>query len=180
VSELSTYFAAVKADFAAYLPQLRTVSVRRPDSGDIETPAILIDMEFGDIGEDVGDGRDPVRCRMTAHCVLSVETPQVEIEVREFAVAVARRVRRNKFGMGALVDFPEGVEVGPGEFRPGKKGFDSWCVSWEQTVYLGDDVWAGGTTPGRVFVGVAPFSGEPHIDKYVEVDHEPAVGDWNP
>jgi hypothetical protein len=68
---------------------------------------------------------------------------------------VQQLVRFNRWGLGADVTVPEQLRGAPGAFRPGKDGYESWCITWEQTLYLGASVWAAdGVPPTDVFVGL--------------------------
>lgn len=153
---------AIKDSLATHFAgRVETVEVYRAGLTDpINTPAVLLEMEDGSDDVDLGDDRTPLRCRFTAHCILSFQTQNVEMEVREFAVEALSLVRRNRWGLGDDIDLPEQVEIGPGQFKPGKDGFESWYVSWEQVVYLGESVWdSTGVTPTEIYVGIAPNTG---------------------
>lgn len=135
---------------------LRTVDAYAPEHLEsVRTPALLLELEDWDEGDDIGDGRSPLRCRFTAHCLLSFQTPNASLEVREFGARVQQLVRYNRWGLGDDADVPAQVSGAPGLFRPGKAGYESWCVSWEQVVYLGASAWAAeGVPPTEVFVGI--------------------------
>ncbi len=111
------------------------------ETGEVRTPAVLLEMESAEEGQDPGDGRIAMRCRMAAHCVLGFQTENIGLEVRSFASQLFTLVTDNKFGLGSDVSWPEAMELHPGEFKPGKAGFESWCVIWEQTLYLGESEW---------------------------------------
>lgn len=151
--------------------RVETIDAYRSDAHDkeINTPALLIELELIDEGRDAGDGRDALRCSFTAHCILSNLTPNVEIEVRNFAATVFRLIKGNRFGLGELADDPEGITAGPGEFKPGAEGYESWYVNWEQNVYLGDSMWEGGIMPHIVKLGWSPDVGTGHADDYEQV-----------
>ncbi|MCY1311986.1 hypothetical protein D9M70_623640 [compost metagenome] len=62
----------------------------------------------------------------------------MEVECRQFAAEVLRLIRRNDWGL-RFVDNPVSLSAQPAEFRPGAKGYESWCVTWEQVVYLEEE-----------------------------------------
>jgi len=139
-------------------------------SDPIDTPALLLELEEADEGDDIGDGRMPLRGRWAIHCVLSLHTPEVALSVREMAAEVMTLVRRNGWGMGPSIGRPKGLHMAPGDMRPGQAGYESWVVSWEQTLYLVASLWDGtGITPSKVFLGIAPDIGLGHEPDYVEV-----------
>jgi len=157
--------AAVTAEFGS---TLETVASYSPDiSNPINTPALLLELEgFGD-GQDRGEDRIPLRCRFTAHCILSLETPDVEIEVAQFAAQLHGLIAKNRWGLGADLLPPENIESAPSTFKPGKHGYESWAVTWEQTVYLGESKWASTIMgPLEVNVALSPDVGVANIDGY--------------
>lgn len=121
----------------AFANRMDTIAIYRPDNADpIDTPALLLEMEEALDERDPGDGRLPLRCRFTTHCMLSITTPNVEVEVRELAHEVFRLVRKNLWGIGPReIKVPENLELGQGLFKPGKAGYESWYVTWEQIIY---------------------------------------------
>jgi hypothetical protein len=139
------------------------------------TPALLLELVEILPGPDDGTGRTPLRLSLGAHCILSFRTAQMQIELREFAADVLAQVRYNRWGYPQAVREPEDLSARPGEFRPQQAGFDSWLVSWEQTVFVGPDVWAGGIAPSEVWLGIAPRIGSAYVDDYFRVDEVPTV-----
>jgi hypothetical protein len=59
------------------------------------------------------------------------------------------------------------ITLGPGKFDPEKNGFDSWFVSWDQTLYLGDSVWdSTGIMPTEILWSEVPLIGTQNVDEY--------------
>nr|VFK12777.1 MAG: hypothetical protein BECKLFY1418C_GA0070996_100182 [Candidatus Kentron sp. LFY] len=132
---------AFKAKFGE---RIKTYGAYRPfETAPIKTPAILLNLEDAGLGEDIGDKRTPMLWQVTLHCILSFQTPDVEVAIRDFASQVFRMVPYNKWGLGSDVSFPsqQDLHAGPGEFKEGKHGFESWYVTWPQTLYLGESLW---------------------------------------
>ncbi|SFD67979.1 hypothetical protein SAMN05660831_02093 [Thiohalospira halophila DSM 15071] len=125
------------------LPQLATVEAYSPGDA-IDTPAALLELEVieEDPGENDGSDRVPLRCTWTVHCVLSTRTPNVQREIRAMAAQILGMIRRQRWG-GLPVRPPEQIQGGPGEISQGPHGYESWYLTWEQVLYLGDDVWLG-------------------------------------
>ena len=125
---------------------------RRP----LATPAILIEVEAIEPGEDDGSDRQPLRLVLAAHCVLSLRTAEVQLELREFAADVLAHVHGNRWGSPGAVREPMALSAAPAEAWPAVAGWDTWRVSWEQLVYVGADAWAGvGSVPDDVSVRVS-------------------------
>ncbi|MCG7868196.1 MAG: hypothetical protein JAY74_17755 [Candidatus Thiodiazotropha taylori] len=170
--DLKTVHDAQVRFFKSHLDaRLETIKAYRSDEQDetINTPALLLELERIDEGSDAGDGRDALRCSFTAHCILSNLTDGVEIEVRNFAATVFRLLKGARFGLEELAGDPEAITAGPGEFKPGAEGYESWYVNWEQNVYIGESMWEGGIVPHTVKLGWSPDVGIGHADDYEQV-----------
>jgi hypothetical protein len=115
------------------------------------TPALLT--EVYSIEQDDSERRQSTRDRIAArlgisvHCILSLQSPSLQIALRELAMDVAVLVREregdlshsdrgNRWGLGPAARRPERVELAPGDFAPGLNGRDAWVCSWEQVFYL--------------------------------------------
>nr|VFJ67599.1 MAG: hypothetical protein BECKFW1821B_GA0114236_11329 [Candidatus Kentron sp. FW] len=79
--------------------------------------------------------------------------------------------------MEESVDLPDIAgddAIGPGEFKLGQEGYDSWYATWEQTVYLGESVWnLEGVIPEKIYLGRSPEIGAAHEQDYTFLDGEP-------
>lgn len=106
------------------------------DPEGIDTPALLLEVEDGrewDGANQPHDGKTALNLRWTMHCLLSLQTDSVETEIIEFASEVFRLVRRNKWGI-KRIQIPQNIEMMPGQFEPGKNGYECWDVTWEQVM----------------------------------------------
>lgn len=137
----------------------------------INTPAALVAVDMLEDGEDPGDDRDGIVCNVSIHCVLSTLTPNLDIELRNFAAEMMRSIKRNSFGgvCEGKAERPEGITAVPGRFEGGKNGYDSFVVSFTQTVFLGER-WTGvEISPQKVFFGRYPANGIDNISDYEQV-----------
>lgn len=169
---------AILADLREhYLDRVQTIEAYDPfpdadgqERAPLVTPALLIELDGIDPGEDDGTDRHPLRLSFVAHCVLSFRTAQMQLELREFASDVLQHVRHNRWGLYGAVQEPSALSAQAGEFQPGLQGFDSWQARWEQVVYVGLGAWAPeGTTPTTVYLGFAPHIGTAHEPEYIQV-----------
>jgi hypothetical protein len=137
----------------------------------ILTPAVILEIDSADEGDDVGDDRAPLLCHITAYCILGQQTNELQVQIRNFAAQLFAKIRKNKWGLGHNVSFPVNISLGPGKFDPEKNGFDSWFVSWDQTLYLGADIWdSSGIIPSEVWWSWDPEIGIPFVDSYMRGD----------
>ena len=174
---VSSFHAAVKAAISARFG-VNVNTVEWYEQGEktngqpklIKTPAIILEMESADEGDDAGDDRDPLNCHISAYCILGQQTTDLQIQVRNFSAQLFALVRKNKWSLGRAASFPASITLGPGKFDPEKNGYESWFVSWEQTIYLGDDIWApSGIVPTTVYLGESPLIGTGNEDQYTRV-----------
>lgn len=153
--------------------RLKNVAEYDPIAGQnqtIVTPAVLLELvEIRPAGAVTG-GRTPLELNMSAHCVLSATTGQVQREIRNFAAHLLCLVDGNRWGLGSAVTRAGELEAFPGMFSPGEKGFESWVVNWKQTIYLGE-IWSLPleALPQEVFMGEAPNVGPNHEGSYERV-----------
>lgn len=147
VDALRDHFGNRIRQYGAYEPW---DDVADQPEDDIKTPALLFAVD-GISPDDDGifsPGRVGIRCELTVHAVLSIQTENLQAKLPELAAAVIALVRRtesapgvpplngNRWGLGEAADTPESVSARPDEFRPGLNGRDSWVVTWEQVIYL--------------------------------------------
>lgn len=165
--------AAIAAHFGANVNTVEWYEQGEEASGQpkpIKTPAIILELESFSDGDDMGDDRTPLACQITANCILGRSTPDLQIQTSNFAAQLLAKVRKNKWGLARGAGFPGGLTAGPGKFDPEKNGYESWFVSWDQTFYLGDSVWApSGIVPSTVYLGQSPLIGTGNEDQYIQV-----------
>lgn len=136
----------------------------------VKSPAVLIEISEMSPGDNRGDGRMAFECEMVYHCILSTKTENVELQIRNFAAAIAQTIKNNKFGLGGSVTNPEDIRLYPGLFKSGDKGFESWVVTAKQTVYLGEDNQEPDFLPANALFSFAPDIGLGH-----EADYQGAI-----
>lgn len=132
----------------------------------VKTPAVLIELAELRPGKSLGDNRQAFSCEFIFHCILSTATKNVELEIRNYAAAVAKVVYRQRWGFAEAVEHPDDIGAYPGVFKPGDKGFESWVVSFRQNVYLGEVEVNQDAIPSEVFYSMAPEIGAAHKDDY--------------
>lgn len=172
-TDFETLHDAIVAQIKAKMPMLKTVKSYDPTERDaIKTPALLLELVEMKPGRKVGDGRLPITAEFAAHCLLSVKTERVDVEIRNFAAKMLQVVNGSKWGLADSVERPEALGAFPGMFKPDDKGFESWIVVWEQTLHLGD-IWENADfLPNDVYVGEAPEIGLANQDKYENITNE--------
>lgn len=126
----------------AYLPDMQSTD---PASGlTINTPALLVEIEKTSQGQNLGDGRTAVECHLAIHCILGVATPSLQRALRNFGVEVQRLLTADGYCLGSVVKAgqPEDLTGMPGWWQKGGAGgYDSWVVTFDQTLWIGASVW---------------------------------------
>jgi hypothetical protein len=158
---------AIKAQF----PGLTTVEFYREERAGVTTPACLLDLtEMDNVAEDdPGTGQLALDCRFEAEIILGFRTPNVKMEARRLAAAMAVWLRWRRW---------PGVDGGPVEvigcypdnFKPELDQYEVWRVEWHQVIFLGVNEWDGaGIAPTTVLGSWQPAIGPGNADKYVAV-----------
>ncbi len=171
MSELKQLQVAVKQAIETEFDSIvKTVELYGDSLESVNTQAVIISMDNADEGNDIGDERVPVQCDFSALCLLGFSTANVQLEIREFALQLFTLVRQNKWNLGTAVSFPENLSIQPGPFDPEKNGYESFIVSWQQTVYVGPSVWdASGVMPTEVNLGWLPKVGSGFEADYEQI-----------
>ena len=172
IDGISRYFGDSLNTVSAYFP--KNDNENKPNQGIlIKTPAALIDIEMLDGVNEIGDGRDSIQCHVSIHCVLGSQTENLQQQLRNFSAEMMQQIKNKRFGTCHLAGHAEEITALPGYFKKEKTGYDSWVVSFIQSIYLGevDQPWGTGVDfiPQEVFFSRAPEIGLEHIDDYRQV-----------
>ena len=156
----------------AFSHKVDTICAYSPLQKDIKAPALLLALDNMNHGNETGDGRTAVDCQFSLCAILPVHglpSDKVAIAIANFAAEALHQVRYNHWGLGSEVSHPQNLSAQPADFKPGKAGFESWVVSWEQTIYLGELEPDDGILPDTVMVGIDPEIGSDHENKYEQI-----------
>ncbi|MDE1465925.1 hypothetical protein [Spartinivicinus poritis] len=156
LNNLTQYHQAVIEGIKAALPNLATVAAYNPaEEQKLNTPAVLLELTQMEPAEAISGGRIAVNLAMAAHVFLAKnDVEDIQLSIRNLAAWVLQAVHRNNWGLGGAVGNPKTVEAFPGSFNPDCDGYESWLVSWEQTIYLGAEDQPPEWLPGEIVLGV--------------------------
>ncbi|AMO55631.1 hypothetical protein GZ77_09145 [Endozoicomonas montiporae] len=155
-----------------FAQKVETLRVHSPLVKDIKAPALLLALDHMNGGNETGDGRTAVECSFSLCAILpekGLPADKVSIAIANFAAEVLHQIRYNHWGLGSEVSHPHNLSAQPADFKPGKAGFESWVVSWEQTVYLGEPEPDDSLLPDTVMVGIDPDIGLDNENKYEQI-----------
>ncbi len=121
------------------------------EEGAIKTPALVV--EIGSVGDgiDGGDDRIPLDFTVNIFCILgySTHSPEnnihIEREIVNMACAVKAKIRHERWGFGSAASIIRSINAEPIESVKASnclKGYEKWLVSFDQTFYASDDMWA--------------------------------------
>jgi len=105
-------------------------------------PACLLDFEELPSGTASGEGRYPVNARIAIHCILGFDAYLLQLEIREFALAVSQFVDEEGLWIKGCTEKAKRIDAMPGNFsNETSMGYESWVVSWDQVLNLGESKW---------------------------------------
>jgi hypothetical protein len=158
------------------MPMLKQVDDYAPELLEgktlVTSPAVLLEAVQIKPGKKVSGGRFALTIEFAAHCILSMKTEKVQLEIRNFAARVLQIVNENRWGL-EYAKQPAELSAFPGMFSE-KLGFESWVVSWEQEFHLGEVNLGDDWLPTDVYMGEAPNIGAAHQDDYTLTETEPS------
>ena len=133
---------AIIAAFQSHFPKVTVKSYETELMLHEITPACLLDIEEFSKGVSCGDGRYSVTARIAVHCVLGQEVSNVLLRIREFAVAVSTFVDEEGLWIKGCTEKAKRIDAMPGNFsNETSMGYESWVVSWDQVLNLGESKW---------------------------------------
>lgn len=177
--DLEVLEAAIAADIKAQFPDLRTVEFYRDDRKTIPVPAVLLELVEWEADEENDPGTEQlaVLANFEAEIIIGFRgTPQrkAKAAIRALASAIGAWMHNRRWNdpnnpgkklptgpvqiVGAYPDDFAGM--GAGQRDTGLDKFETWRVTWQQKVHLGQSVWKDtGTTPVMLFTRetVLPF-----------------------
>ena len=100
-------------------------------------------------------------------CLIS---PLAEINEKEevLTAELSRLVHRNQWGLE--VSPAEFISAIPDAFKADLDAYLVWQITWQHQLHLGESIWKDSDIAAHtIYVGFAPYIGEPHEDKYQEL-----------
>ena len=149
--------------------KVKSIRVHSPLIKQFEAPALLLTLDTMSQSDETGDGRTATQCSFSVCAVLPVHglpLDRVAIAAANYAAELLDFIKYNHWGLGVDVGHPQQLSAQPADFKPGKTGYESWVVNWQQTVYLGDTEADDGIIPTTVMVGMEPDIGADNEHKY--------------
>lgn len=153
IDAIAAYFGDSLETVQAYFPQHQ--SEDQNVGLLINTPAVLVEIERLNLSEEAerGDGTDAIECSVVIHCLLSSQTENLQLELRNFAAEMLRLLAKHGFMPCGQVTRPQSLDALPGTFKAGQGGYDSFVVTFTQVIYLGESVWKPNAVPHQIYFG---------------------------
>lgn len=99
---------------------------------------ILIELEGTRRTARSTEGRMGHRVRVTLHAVVGGWRDNANLEAANLAAVLQDLVDDSRWGLpGRQCGIPEEMTTGPSMYSEGRAGYEAWCVSFWQTIYLG-------------------------------------------
>ena len=104
-----------------------------------DTALVLIEFEQSTLLSPNHEGRLGHQFEMVLHAIVSGQYDQPEIKALNLAAYLERVIVHNTWGLPSnQVVLPDEIRTVPGGFdRQHDIGYESWCVLFSQTIYLG-------------------------------------------
>ena len=171
---VSTYIDAVLETLRAYFSE-KNVSCHLFNAVDVDyqMPAILLNVDKMLPGTDDGTGRFSLKVSISAFCIINREDHDAKNSkiLRDIAADLMRLVVNNNFTCEDWVHMPLGISSVEHAFEPENNVLECVKVSWNQTIFLGLNIWdnADSSVPSEVYVSQSPEIGNAHEGDYVSV-----------
>jgi hypothetical protein len=99
---------------------------------------ILIEIEGTKRVARSNEGRTGHRVRVTLHAVVGGWREHANLEAANLASVLQDLVDDTRWGLpGRQCSIPEEMSTGPSMYSEGRAGYEAWCVTFWQTIYLG-------------------------------------------
>ncbi|WP_163834742.1 hypothetical protein [Spartinivicinus ruber] len=142
LNEPSEFYRAVESSLQSILHETCFIS-GYSDYGRVNLSqheaAILIEIEQAQAIQRNHDGRYGVQLDVALHIQVGRHKLQPELKSLDLAIGLARRIDCHLWGLPTQqIDYPTDIRTIPGGFDPdNSNGYESWCVLFSQTIYLG-------------------------------------------
>lgn len=170
--------AGIVSTLSALLPGV-FVADHVMDRGKLTTPAVVIEIEEWDPGEDVHSGQTTLDVTVTAYCLVTsfptTEIPNPRRAVRTLGAQVSHAIRDQRFGLP--VSPADLVQGSVDDYSPELEEYEVWTVAFVVGITIGDAILPDGPdeAPLTVWAGTAPDIGPGNEDEYDLIAEPPEV-----
>lgn len=167
LENLTQLVNGVAQTLATKIAGMATISAF-PDIGKrIRLPALLIDIDQLEPGDDPGTGELALKASIQCYVVIDPTAGNAQALVKDLAARVA--VAGMNENWGVPVAPARLVQIGDASFRPELNGYEVWLVEWSNDIRLGSEIdWQTYADPtsyrvfdsleGRADSGIFPIS----------------------
>lgn len=165
LENLTQLVNGVAQTLATKIAGMATVSAFPQIGKRIRLPALLIDIDQLEPGEDPGTGELAMKASIQAYIVVDPVVGNAQALVKELAARVAMAGIHENWGVPVAP--AKLVQIGDASFRPELNGYETWLVEWTNDIRLGTEIdWQTYADPAssRIFdslEGKAPASAYP-------------------
>ena len=159
---------AIKASVSLAFPNTFVDFYPRPGE-QVQTPAILLEMEEIDSEDDGGFGTEQIEVslKFNAYCLMSYKSGN-KLALRSMAACLVTHIHRQRWGVP--VGPARSISARQDSFGGPSDEYETMRVEFEHDAILGLSVWDdSGVVPISVFVGEAPKIGPPNIADYTPI-----------
>ena len=117
----------------------------------IAAPAILLEVNSFELGQDVGTEQLTLQVHVEARIVVDAVLTDAHIQIRHLVTEVMRVVHLNTWDLPVSPAHLMAAHIDA--FKPELDAYLVWNVNWIHDVQLGQSIWEGGITPHMITVG---------------------------
>ena len=99
-------------------------------------PALIVELTGLEPGDDPGTGEVALIGRFTGHVIVDPNLPEANMRVREIAIALARELNRQDFGLP--IGIARLADMGEDGFSPDLDSYLVWAVEWTHSFNQGE------------------------------------------
>jgi hypothetical protein len=127
-------------------------------------PAVLLELDELEPGDDPGTGETALIGRFRAYAVYDPNQQQADLQVRELAARIAMAINHENWGLP--IGIARFTQAGADGFKPELDGYLVWIVEWTHEFHLGEVEWLWPDESLEIMLGLYPETGPGKEDQY--------------
>lgn len=172
---LEQMYDAISATIRAQMPAIRFADAWPDIKRRIILPAVLLELDELEPGDDPGTGETALIARFQARIIVDSRPEAGNRAASMLASQLAVLLRDQQWGLP--IDTAQFLRACPDFMRPELDGYTVWLVEWTHEFHLGQFTWPWQDDSGRVlYLGIDPETGSGNEHHYWRVDEPPAQG----
>lgn len=172
---LEQLYDAIGVTIRQQMPAIRFAEAWPDIQRRITLPAVLLELDELEPGDDPGTGETALVARLQARIIVDSRPEAGHRAASMLASQLTVLLRDQQWGLPiATAQF---LRAAPDFMRPELDGYTAWLVEWTHEIHLGQFTWPWQDDSGRIlYLGIDPETGPGNEHHYWRVDEPPAQG----